>query len=180
MSQGQIFTGTSRNGSLQEALEAAVREATAAAPNPVFYTWSLAGITGEQGGFVGADVVNVSIRVGLDGGRGDVDAQPAASATAAGDGGEAEVPTTRNGLVARLEDDYGICMDGATFELVSQAPDGEHRLRLKPTNDEARDVLDRLAGSRQDVTVTGYLRYVECERMDVYHATPTHLGAAGA
>jgi hypothetical protein len=35
-----------------------------------------------------------------------------------------EVPTTRNGLVARLEDESGICMDGATFEPASQAPDG--------------------------------------------------------
>ena len=81
-----------------------------------------------------------------------------------------EVPTSRTGLVVDISEQISICQDGARYELVSHAPGGEQRLRLNATNPEAEAVLAGTAGSRQEVTVSGYIRSVECERMDVYHA----------
>jgi len=91
-------------------------------------------------------------------------------ATTSGDEPVFEVPTSRTGLVVDISEQISICQDGAKYELVSHAPGGEQRLRLNATNPEAEAVLAGAAGSRQEVTVSGYIRSVECERMDVYHA----------
>lgn len=157
---GVMVTGQSPTGDLQEALEDAVRQLEHGAQ------WRLASIGGTRGATAG-DHLNVNITTIEQGRAGE----PLG-------GAQAEVPTTRNGLVQVLPDGPSICMDGAEFELVSQSAEGEDRLRLKPTESEARNVLAKAAGTRQDVTVTGYIRHVECTRMDVYHASATHGGGA--
>jgi hypothetical protein len=152
-----VVTGTSRSGNLQEALDDAVRQLGPGVP------WRLASIDGLQGGIVG-DVVNVQIYAVTQAGSGDGGKD--------GGSGEAEVPTTATGRVEDISGQISYCMDGATYELVSQTPEGEQRLRLKATNHEAERVLKDAAGTRQEVRVTGYLRHVECTRMDVYEAVP--------
>ncbi len=152
-----VFTGTSITGNLQEALDAAIHEAGQGVP------WRIASIEGLHG------IVNsVTVRI-------FAVAQAAAGKDKDG-GGEEEptfqVPTSRTGLVVDISGEPSICMDGAQFELVTQTDDGEARLRLKATNPEAERYLRSVAGSRQAVTVSGYIRRVECERMDVYDAQP--------
>lgn len=149
-----VFTGTSNNGSLQEALDEAIQQAGQGVP------WRLASIEGVQG------IVNsVTVRIfavtqapdGTDGG---------------GEEPGFQVPTSRTGTVVDISGEIGICQDGARWELVTQTPDGEQRLRLATENREAERVLNEAAGTRQEVTVSGYIRTVECERMDVYDAQP--------
>ena len=157
----QVFTGTSNNGSLQEALDEAITGAGHGVP------WRLASIDGVVG-FAGSQV-NVRIFAVAQAAR-DKDGG------SVGDEPVYEVPTSRTGLVEDISGQISICQDGAQYELVSQTPDGEERLRLRVTNPDAERVLADAAGTRQAVTVSGYLRRVECERMDVYDAAP----AAGA
>jgi hypothetical protein len=86
---------------------------------------------------------------------------------------DAEVPTTCTGTVTRIpRDQIDICMDGAKFLLATTTADGEETVRLKPVDDRAEKVLDRAAGTGNKVTVTGYLRHVECTRLDVFQAEP--------
>lgn len=151
-----VFTGTSSTGNLQDALDEAVRQAGQGVP------WRLASIEGLQG-----IVSSVTVRIFA--------VAQAAGGKDGGSGGEEpafEVPTSRTGTVVDIRGQAGICMDGAQFELVSQTPEGEQRLRLKATNPDAERYLDRVAGTPQEVTVSGYIRRVECERMDVYDAAP--------
>jgi hypothetical protein len=152
-----VFTGTSTTGNLQEALDAAIAEAGQGVP------WRLASIDGVQG------IVNsVTVRIFA--------VTQAATGRDKDGGGEEEptfeVPTSRTGLVVDISGEPSICMDGAQFELVTQTPEGEQRLRLRAVNTEAERYLRSVAGSRQAVTVSGYIRRVECERMDVYDAAP--------
>ncbi|HYW10307.1 MAG TPA: hypothetical protein VE871_00055 [Longimicrobium sp.] len=158
-----VFTGTSTTGNLQEALDTAVSEAGQGVP------WRIASIEGVQG------IVNsVTVRI-------FAVAQPAAGKDKDGGGGEEEptfeVPSFRTGRVVDISGEPGICMDGAEFELVIRTDDGEARLRLKPTVAEAGRYLRQVAGSAQEVTVSGYIRRVECERMDVYDASPAAVPA---
>lgn len=149
-----VFSGTSTNGNLQEALDQAIAQAGQGVP------WRLASIEGVQG------IVNsVTVQIfavaqkegGTDGGGGG--------------GGEFEVPTSRTGTVIDIEP-ISICNDGARWALVSQTPEGEQHLRLATGNPEVERVLNDAAGTKQEVTVSGYIRHVECERMDVYDAQP--------
>jgi hypothetical protein len=162
-----VFTGTSSKGLLQEALDEAVQQAGQGVP------WRLASIEGVQG------IVNsVTVRI-------FAVAQRAAGKDGGKEGEEPtfEVPTSRTGTVVDIRDQVSICMDGAEYELVTQTEEGEQRLRLKATNPEADRYLASVAGTRQEVTVSGYIRRVECERMDVYDAAPataTQLDAAAA
>lgn len=161
----QVFTGTSNNGNLQEALDAAITRAGHGVP------WRLASVDGVVG-FVGSQVnVNIS-------------AVTQAAIDQDGSGGDEpvyEVPTSHTGLVVDISEQISICQDGATYELVSRTPRGEQRLRLKATNPDAERVLAGAAGTEQEVTVSGYIRRVECERMDVYDAAPaTDPGEGGA
>jgi hypothetical protein len=87
-----------------------------------------------------------------------------------------EVPTSRTGRVVDISDQISICQDGAQYELVER---GAQRLRLKVTNPDAEGVLAAAAGTTQEVTVSGYIRFVECERMDVYDAQPAGGGQPG-
>jgi hypothetical protein len=146
-----VFSGTSTNGNLQEALDAAIAQAGHGVP------WRLASIEGVQG------IVN------------SVTVQIFAVTPKPGDGGGEptfEVPTSRTGLVIDISGEPSICMDGAKWALVSQTPDGEQHLRLATGNPEVERVLNGAAGTKQEVTVSGYIRRVECERMDVYDAQP--------
>lgn len=155
-SKSGVFSGTSINGNLQEALDQAVQKAGQGVP------WRLASIEGVQG-IVNSVTVQI-FAVTQSGGRKPADG-----------GGEEpvfEVPTSRTGQVVDIRDQPSICMDGAEWELVSRTPDGEQRLRLKSDNPDARRVLDDAAGTAQEITVSGYIRRVECERMDVYDAQP--------
>jgi hypothetical protein len=155
-SKSGVFSGTSINGNLQEALDQAVQQAGQGVP------WRLASIEGVQG-IVNSVTVQI-FAVTQSGGRKPADG-----------GGEEpvfEVPTSRTGLVVDIRDQPSFCMDGAEWELVSRTPDGEQRLRLKSDNPDARRVLDDAMGTEQEITVSGYIRRVECERMDVYDAQP--------
>lgn len=79
--------------------------------------------------------------------------------------GSAEVPVILLGIVSRIEVDY--CQDGARFQLHSAS----QTARLLPTNKEAADFLERVAGSRQRVSVAGYPRQsAECHYLAVYYA----------
>jgi hypothetical protein len=155
-SKSGVYNGTSTNGNLQEALDQAIQQAGHGVP------WRLASIEGVQG-IVNSVTVQI-FAVTQSGGR-----KP-------GDGGGEEpvfeVPTSRTGQVVDIRDQPSICMDGAEWELVSRTPDGEQRLRLKTDNPDARRVLDDAMGTPQEITVSGYIRRVECERMDVYDAQP--------
>jgi hypothetical protein len=159
----QVFTGTSITGNLQEALDDAIGQAGHGVP------WRLASIDGVQG------IVNsVTVRIYA------VTQAPASrDLGTAGDEPVYEVPTSRTGLVEDIRDQVSICQDGAQFELVTQTRGGEERLRLKATNPDAERVLADAAGTRQAVTVSGYIRTVECERMDVYDAAPATSGQPG-
>lgn len=154
-----VFSGTSSHGSLQEALDAAVQQAGQGVP------WRLASIEGVQGivNSVTVQIFAVTQSGGKDGGSG-------------GEEPVFEVPTPRTGLVEDISGQPSICMDGANYELVTQTPDGEQRLRLRATNPDAERVLADAAGTRQEITVSGYIRRVECERMDVYDAAPAQSG----
>jgi hypothetical protein len=151
-----VFSGTSTSGNLQEALDQAVQQAGQGVP------WRLASIEGVQG------IVN-SVTVQI-----FAVTQPAQGKP--GDGGGEEptfqVPTSRTGRVVDISGEPSICMDGARWELVSRTPDGEQRLRLATDNREAERVLNDAMGTQQEITVSGYIRRVECERMDVYDAQP--------
>lgn len=155
-----VFSGTSTNGNFQEALDAAIAQAGHGVP------WRLASIEGVQG------IVN------------SVTVQIFAVVRKAGDGGGEEpvfeVPTSRTGLVVDISEEISICMDGARWALVSQTPDGEERLRLATGSPEVERVLNDAAGTRQEITVSGYIRRVECERMDVYDAQPAQAGTLDA
>jgi hypothetical protein len=85
---------------------------------------------------------------------------------------EAETPTTATGTVTRIpRDEISYCMDGAKYLLHYAASDGVgETLRLRPTDDGAERVLDRASGTGDEVTVTGYIRHVECTRLDVFRA----------
>jgi hypothetical protein len=163
MHPGSYFEGESTQGNFQEALDNAVAAARSGISSDFIY-WKLAETTGANGGFVNENTLRVGIyatpplRTGGETKQGD--------AQAAG----AEVPSFRSGLVRRLHGP-DFCMDGAKYLLSSVH---QEDLRLRPTNEEADAILDRLAGSRQDVTVAGYFRFVECLVMDVYAAWPTH------
>lgn len=153
----QVFNGTSNNGSLQEALDQAIAQAGHGVP------WRLASIEGVQG------IVNsVTVRI--------------FAVTQAGGGRPVgpEVPTSRTGTVIDISEQISICQDDAQYELITQTPEGEQRLRLRVTTAQAEHVLSDAAGTRQEVTVTGYIRRVECERMDVYDAAPAGQPAATA
>ena len=58
--RGGLFTGTSERGDFQEALTSAVAAAKAKAN---FVRWKLHAVSGERGGFAGANRVVVTIRV---------------------------------------------------------------------------------------------------------------------
>lgn len=155
----QVITGTSNQGSLQEALDAAVSQVGHG------QAWRLASIDGLVGGTAGNDV-NVRIFA----------VTQAAGVTDGGTGDQEqafEVPTSRTGRVVDISEQISICQDGAQYELVER---GEQRLRLKATNPDAERVLAAAAGTPQEVTVSGYIRHVECERMDVYDAAPAGSG----
>lgn len=159
----QVFTGTSRNGNLQEALDAAIAHMGHGGP------WRLASIDGVQG-----VIPEVNVRIF---------AVARAAKDKDGSGGEEpvfEVPTSRTGRVVDISEQISICQDGAKYELVSQAADGEQRLRLNATNPDAERALADAAGTGQEVTVSGYIRRVECERMDVYDAAPAGAAQADA
>lgn len=154
-----VFSGTSAHGNLQEALDAAIQQAGHGVP------WRLASIEGVQGivNSVTVQIFAVTQAPGKnDGGAGE---EP---------GGGFEVPTSRTGRVVDIRDQPSFCQDGAQWELVSQSSDGEQRLRLATGNPEVERVLNGAAGTDQEVRVSGYIRRVECERMDVYDATPAN------
>jgi hypothetical protein len=160
----QVFTGTSSHGSLQEALDAAVAQIGHGGP------WRLAAIDGVQG------IVNqVNVRIFA------VAGAPAADGSAQGRPGqpvEGETLTTLQGVVEEIpEGTLSICQDGAGYELVTQTAEGEERLRLRPVSGRAGSVLRRYAGTGEEVSVTGYIRHVECTRMDVTEARPAAAAA---
>lgn len=77
-----------------------------------------------------------------------------------------EVPTFRVGLVLPPPE-IDICMDGAEFLLLTKG----NMIRLKTSNKEAFDVLERLKGTRMPAAVAGYWRQgAECRHLEVYHA----------
>jgi len=60
--KGKEFSGTSKTGNLQEALELALKAAMDAAPGADRQVrWTLCGIAGRQGGLVPANEVTVTI-----------------------------------------------------------------------------------------------------------------------
>lgn len=75
------------------------------------------------------------------------------------------VPICVSGLVSKIEVD--ICMDGAKYRVTSTI--GEHR--VKPRNGEVDAVLARVAGSRTNCGVCGYMTWgPECAYLDAYWA----------
>jgi hypothetical protein len=157
-----VFSGTSIHGNLQEALDQAVAQAGQGVP------WRLASIEGVQG-IVNSVTVQI-FAVTQAPGRKDDD-------TGGGEEPGFEVPTSRTGTVVDISEQISICQDGARWELVTQTPDGEQRLRLATGSNDVERVLNDAAGTRQEVTVSGYIRTVECERMDVYDAQPANQPA---
>jgi len=151
----QVFTGTSNNGNLQEALDAAVSHVGHG------QAWRLASIDGLVGGFAGNDV-NVRIFA--------VAGAPAADAAARPGGEPGEAPTTQQGVVEVIANPISFCQDGAEYELVYTTPEGEQRLRLRAASGRAGSVLKRYAGTGQEVSVTGPVSHVECTVMDVEEA----------
>lgn len=159
--KSDIITGTSHTGNLQEALD----NATAQVGHG--QQWRLASIDGLVGGIVGNDV-NVHIYTVVPSSAGG---QGASAEGGADD--PAKIPVQRVGVVERLSGP-DICMDGAEYQLLTPAI-AEH-LRLRPTNPEAQEVLEKSAGSGSTVQVTGYLAgEARCQRMDVYHAVVEHV-----
>ena len=158
----QVFTGTSDNGNLQEALDAAVAQLGHGGP------WRLAAIDGVQG------IVNqVNVRIFAVAGAPAADAQGRP-----GQPGEGETLTTLQGTVEEIpEGTISICQDGAEYELVTQTADGEERLRLRAANGRAGSVLKRYAGTGEEVSVTGPVSHVECTVMDVVEAQPVRATA---
>jgi hypothetical protein len=157
----QVFTGTSRNGNLQEALDAAIAQMGHGGP------WRLATVDGVQG-----IVPEVNVRIFAVAGALTADA-----AARPGEPGPGEVPTTQQGVVEVLAEEISICQDGAEYELVTRTPGGEQRLRLRAANGHAGSVLRRYAGTGDEVSVTGYVRTVECTTMDVFEAQPVRAAA---
>ena len=77
------------------------------------------------------------------------------------------VPIFVTGLVTKF--DFDICMDGASYILNS----GLAWYRLKPSNEEAGAVLEKLAGTRMPVAVAGYAAGLgHCSYISVYSARP--------
>jgi hypothetical protein len=158
-----VYSGTSIHGNLQEALDQAIAQAGHGVP------WRLASIEGVQG------IVNsVTVQIFA------VTQAPDKDGSGGGEEPGFEVPTSRTGTVVDISGEIGICQDGARWELVSQSPDGEQRLRLATGNPEAERVLNDAVRTGEEVTVSGYIRTVECERMDVYDAQPAQAGTLDA
>jgi hypothetical protein len=158
----QVFTGTSTNGNLQEALDAAIAQIGHGGP------WRLASIDGVQG-----IVPEVNVRIFAVAG-----ALTADTAARPGQPGEGEIQETRQGTVEEIpEGTLSFCQDGAEYELVTQTADGEERLRLRAAPGRAGSVLRRFAGTGQEVSVTGSVSHVECTVMDVVEAQPVRTTA---
>ncbi|HEX2081195.1 MAG TPA: hypothetical protein VHG08_26060 [Longimicrobium sp.] len=158
----QVFTGTSNNGNLQEALDAAVARIGHGGP------WRLAAIDGVEG-----IVSQVNVRIFAVAGAPAADGQERP-----GQPGEGETLTTLQGTVEEIpEGTLSICQDGAEYELVTQTAEGEERLRLRPVSGRAGSVLRRYAGTGEEVSVTGVIRHVECTVMDVTRARPVSAAA---
>ena len=87
---------------------------------------------------------------------------------------------TRQGTVEALTEEISFCQDGAEYELVTQTPEGEQRLRLSAGNGRAGSVLRRFAGTGQEVSVTGVIVQVECTSMRVEQAEPVRAAAGAA
>ncbi len=160
----QVFTGTSTNGNLQEALDNAIAQLGHGGP------WRLASIDGVQG-----IVPEVNVHIFAVAG--------AATADAGGRPGEepGEAHETRQGTVEEIpEGTLSFCQDGAEYELVTTTPEGEQRLRLRAANGRAGSVLKRFAGTGEEVSVTGPVSHVECTVMDVVEAHPVRAAAGSA
>jgi hypothetical protein len=156
----QVFTGTSTNGNLQEALDAAIAQIGHGGP------WRLASIDGVRG-----IVPEVNVRIFALAGALTADA-------AARPGQPGAETTTAQGVVEEIPaDTVSFCQDGAQYELVTTTADGEERLRLRAAPGRAANVLRRYAGTGQEVSVTGPVSTVECTVMDVIEAQPVHATA---
>ncbi len=87
---------------------------------------------------------------------------------------ELRVPLFLTGIVE--DEGIGYCRDGATHRLLYINDCGfQSSLRLKAQNGEAGNVLRQVSGSRQSVSVAGYLRTgIEhgCEYLSTYYAGP--------
>ena len=83
-------------------------------------------------------------------------------------GSQVSVPVFITGIITR-SDGFDFCMDGADFRIVSMLGPA----RLKPSNNETREFLDRVAGTRARVVVAGYPTLgPECSYLKVYYAAP--------
>lgn len=78
---------------------------------------------------------------------------------------DVSVPTCVAGVVQRTKIDF--CMDGVPYLILTQAG----TFRVQPSNDEAAEFLDRVAGTKMLAGVCGYLRQgTECAYLDTYWA----------
>lgn len=167
MTESRKFEGTSSYGDIYEALDNAV----AAAKDELLtdlVEWKLNNLSGVYGGFVGAKDLTITIEAKVpDVTKGDQEQSKAEDETNEG-GGEIEVPVFLSGLVFKLTG-VDFCMDGATHLLETFLG----RVRLKASNNAAREVLDEYSGTGQRVMIAGYRVWgPECEYVRVYHATP--------
>lgn len=82
-----------------------------------------------------------------------------------------KIPLFLTGIV--VDEGIGFCRDGATHRLLYLGDSGlPSAMRLKANNPEAEAELQRVSGTRQRVTVAGYLkRGIEpgCDYLNTYH-----------
>jgi hypothetical protein len=83
---------------------------------------------------------------------------------------QVEVPVFLTGIVLDASGP-SICMDGAKYQLRHHP--GASETRLASSNPEVEEFLSRVVGTRQRVTVAGYMRFgPECSHLAVYWAGP--------
>jgi hypothetical protein len=165
---GGVFDGTSDQGDFQSALAGAIETAMGQLTTDSV-SWTLVSVHGQYGGF--ADDRRLTVRIHARGpSQAAQDVGPAMGArnpTGGEQGHDVEVPTFLSGIVARAGMD--ICMDGADYLLYHAAG----ATRLKPNNDEVREYLENVAGTRQRVAVAGYPGWgTMCPYLRTYYAGP--------
>lgn len=172
LSNATSFTGISTRGDFNEALEEAVALALHHL-GPTLVRWELKKTTGVYGGFVNARNLAVTIEVSGGGSGVGGGGSSGSTAVAAGDGstsgtdGPLEVPVFLSGPIFKIEIDF--CQDGAEYLLNTFV----RQYRLRPTNDEARNVLEKASINHEAVAIAGYWRSgPECNYIDVYYAGP--------
>jgi hypothetical protein len=91
--------------------------------------------------------------------------------------GEIQIEISLTGIIEKTSD-VSICMDGALYQIkhVIVGKDGSSHAvatRIISKQKQVNDFLQRVAGTRQRVTVTGYPTMgAECPYLNAYYAGP--------